>query len=166
MQIKTSNDLFNLGMMRNFPDVIPDVKGIVLNLGAGEKQIDGAIPLDWPGWDAETDPIPAEDGYVHMIHAYHFLEHLTQQGVIHTLKECHRVLVPKGHINIVVPYAGFRLAQHDLDHKTQYVAQTWKELFDHDFYTKNKISGFDIAFNRIQGETLDRLCLTTQLVKK
>ncbi len=76
--MKTIQDLFRIGMDREIPDVIDYDKaddGVKLNLGAGNKIIPGAVGLDLPKWNADTDNIPYADETVALIHAYHFLEH-------------------------------------------------------------------------------------------
>jgi hypothetical protein len=67
----TIQDLFRVGMDREIPAVVDydALDGIKLNLGAGNKLIPGAIPLDLPDWNADTDPIPYPDGAVAVIHA-------------------------------------------------------------------------------------------------
>lgn len=168
--IESMKDLFELGMDRPLEHIIPDVsvttKEPVLNLGPGKKHIVGAYPLEYPDWDAEIDEIPFDDETVAQIHAYHFFEHL--QNPRHALAECNRVLMPGGHINIVVPYYKSNMAFQDLDHKSFYTEDTWKTLLDNPYYTKNRI-GVDwklkIHFNMIMGVTERNMALVTQLVK-
>lgn len=157
-------DLFNLGMMRDYSDILPDKTGVILNLGPGNKHIDGAIELEYPSWDAECDEIPFDNNSVDQIHAYHFLEHI--RNVPFLLNECNRVLKTGGHINIVVPYYKSSMQFQDLDHKTHYTENTWKVLFDTTYYSKGKVIGFDVHFNMIMGDSEKNLCLITQLVKK
>lgn len=161
--MNTLVDLFNLGMLRNFPDILPDKNGIVLNLGPGNKHIDGAIELEWPQWNAEKDKIPFDDNTVDMIHCYHFLEHI--KNVHFVLNEINRVLKPGCHINIVVPYYNTLLQIRDLDHKTAFTEQTWNVLYDDSYYVKNKLNKMHIHFNMIMGEKQEYLALITQLVK-
>ena len=56
----TIQDLFRLGMDREIAAVVDysALDKINLNLGAGNKVIPGAIPLDLPEWNADTDPVP------------------------------------------------------------------------------------------------------------
>lgn len=162
--MKTLIELFNLGMLRNYPDIIPDVYGIVLNLGPGEKHIDGAIELDWPEWDAETMPIPFADNSVDMIHCYHFLEHIANTHFI--MKEIQRVLKPGGHINIVVPHYKAQIMAQDPDHKTAFCETTWNNVFSsHKRYSKGKIDPMKIHMNMLIGDCEKNIVLITQLVK-
>ena len=66
--MKTLIDIFNLGMMRNYAEVLPDREGLILNLGAGKKLIPNSTPLDYPDWDAETDAIPFPDSSVCLLY--------------------------------------------------------------------------------------------------
>jgi len=69
--MKTLVELFNLGMMRSYAEIIPDNNtGIILNLGPGNKHIDECIELEYPEWDAETMRIPFDDNTIKQIHAY------------------------------------------------------------------------------------------------
>jgi hypothetical protein len=158
-------DTFELGMSRILPEWRDDNStAIVLNLGAGNKHIPGAVALDFP-WDAEMDPIPYASETVSQIHAYHFLEHL--RNPVELLLECQRVLISGGHMNIVVPYYSSSMQAQDLDHKSQYCETTWKTLFDNPYYDKNRVIWrFDVGANVIMGIVERNLCLITQLVKK
>jgi predicted SAM-dependent methyltransferase len=164
---KTLIDLFNLGMMREYLDILPDVphdgKSVILNLGPGNKFIHGTIPLELPAWDAEVNDIPYLTNSVDQIHAYHFLEHV--QNIARLLKECHRVLKPGSHMNIVVPHYSAPLAYCDLDHKRFFGSEVWKNLTKTDSYTKDKITGFRTHFNMIIGDKEENLALISQLVK-
>ena len=157
--------LFRLGMDRIIKDPLPDNDySVILNLGAGNKHIDQAIPLDYPDWDADTDPIPMEDETVSMIHAYHFLEHCADP--VHVLYECQRVLIPGGHINIVVPYYTSQMSAHDLDHKHVFCEETWKNTFNCPYYNKRPIKWrLQVHLNLIIGIVERNICLMTQLQK-
>lgn len=156
-------ELFNIGMMRKYPDPLKDKYGTVLNIGAGNKPIEGAIPLDWPAWNAEIDVIPYESNSIAMIHCYHFLEHI--KNVPFVLSEMRRVLIPGGHINIVVPYYNSSMQAQDLDHKSCFTENTWKVLFDSAYYQKGKVIPMEIHTNFIMGDQEKNLCLVTQLRK-
>lgn len=155
---------FKYGMDRKISELIPDVSEdkIVLNLGSGNKIIPGAIPLDYPEWDADCDYIPYKDNSVSQIHAYHFFEHCKYPAKV--LQDCQRVLISGGHINICVPYYSSQMAAHDLDHKHFFTEETWKTLFKNPYYDKNKIEWkFRIGFNMICGIVERNMCLLTQL---
>jgi ubiquinone/menaquinone biosynthesis C-methylase UbiE len=162
----TIQELFKIGMKRDIPLLMEDAKGgIILNLGAGNQSIDGATAFDWPDWDAEHGFIPCPDNSVSQIHAYHFFEHLRDPRII--LAECQRVLKKSGHINIVVPYYKSNMAFQDLDHKSFFTEDTWKNLFSKEYYSKGKIDWeFKIGLNIIIGINERNLCLMTQLIKE
>lgn len=171
-------ELFTLGMKRPLAQLIdpfamiPKIDGgqskpRMLNLGAGNSLIDGAINLDFPVWDAETMDIPELEGNVDAIFAFHFLEHLPSKRIIHVLRECERVLKVGGTLNIVVPHRLGSMAYHDLDHKTFFCEDTWKILFSTPYYDKGRETPwrFKIHFNLIAGLVERNLCVMTQLIK-
>lgn len=164
--MKTFIELYNMAMLRNYPDIIPDVdKGcLVLNLGAGEKQINGAIPMDYPTWDAECQAIPYKGNTVDQIHCYHFLEHIYNLDFV--MSEIERVLKPNCHVNICVPYYRSGLQAQDPDHKRAFHEKTWETLFDTSYYKKGKVKPMDIHTNFIIGDCEKNLCLITQLIKR
>lgn len=161
--MKTLVDLFNLGMMRSHADIIHSVEGVVLNLGAGKKVIPGAVPFDYPEWDANCDRLPYEDGTVDMIHAYHFLEHVKNIGFI--MMEMQRVLKPGGHINIVVPYYTSHMQASDIFHEHVFTERTFEKMFNYGYYEKDKIPAMDIVTNFIMGDQEYNLALICQLRK-
>jgi ubiquinone/menaquinone biosynthesis C-methylase UbiE len=158
-------ELFKLGMARDVPQLVT-VEGRALNIGAGNKQIAGAEPLDWPEWDADKEIIPFPDGTFATIYAFHFLEHV--QSPVSLLLEMQRVLIAGGVINICVPYYNSQLMAQDLDHKhSRFCEQTWKLLFRNQYYNKNRIEWrLEERFNLICGIVERNMCLLTQLVKK
>jgi predicted SAM-dependent methyltransferase len=121
-------------MKRDLPPLLPMPEGMVLNVGAGFSVIPGAIPVDWPQWDADTMPLPFEDGAVDGIHAYHFLEHVREP--IAMLQEFQRVLRPGGVLQLAVPYYNSFCAHQDLDHKSWFNEDTWKGTFTNQYYRK------------------------------
>lgn len=159
-------ELFMLGMKRNIPDLVADIEsGCVINLGAGKQKISGAIPFDYPEWDAENYLIPFGDEVVDQIHAYHFLEHISDPPRM--LQECQRILKIGGHMNIIVPYYTSQMQAHDLFHKAQFCEETWKNLFSTPYYSKDRDGWrFRIGTNIIIGVVERNLCLMTQLIKE
>lgn len=158
-------DLFRIGMDREIPDLIPDKSGMVLNLGAGNKHIYGAISLDYPEWDAEDYYIPVGNEEIDQIHAYHFFEHISNPPQM--LRECQRVLKVGGHINIVVPYYTSQMQAHDLFHKSKFCEETWRNLFNTPYYSKNREGWrFKVGINIIIGIVERNICLMTQLIKE
>lgn len=121
------------GLDRPLPEWLEMGVGTVLNLGAGKKLIDGTTPLDaTSGWLAPELPYGPET--VSGIYAYHFLEHLDKVTIINLLRECQRVLVKGGLMNIAVPWAKAQIAFQDLDHKSFWTERTFKTLFNNEHY--------------------------------
>lgn len=156
-------ELFNLGMMRKYPEPLSNKEGVVLNLGAGNKSIPNTIEHDWPSWDANCDSLPYDENSVDMIHCYHLLEHLSNP--VHCLGEIAYVLKPLSHVNIVVPYYNSSLQAQDLDHKCSFTEHTFRTLFDRVYYDKNKLKPMKIHTNFIMADEEKNLCLIVQLQK-
>lgn len=159
-------DIFNLGMMREYPEIIkvaPREGSVQLNIGAGHKLIEGTAVLDWPRWDAETQRIPYDNDSVDVIHCYHFLEHI--DNVVGVIREMRRVIKPGGVINIVVPYWSSLMQHQDLDHKHSFTEKTFPHLFNNSYYDKGKVEPMYIHTNMIMGDCNANLCLVVQLVK-
>lgn len=135
-----------------------------LNLGAGNKQISGAVPVDLPRWDADRDQLPYDAESVSGIIAYHFLEHV--ESPMKVLIECQRVLRVGGVMNIVVPYGMEDCWLQDLSHKHAFIEDTWKNLFDNPYYSRDFDRWkFVVNFNMIMGLNRRNLVLVTQLEK-
>jgi ubiquinone/menaquinone biosynthesis C-methylase UbiE len=164
----TLTDLFNIGMMRSYPEPVPDVdhdsSTIVLNIGAGNKRIHGSRELDYPKYDAETMRIPYPDCSVDQIHCYHMLEHIN--NVPFFIGEVDRVLKKGAHINIVVPYYSSLLYASDPDHKTPFTERSFERLFSTEHYVKDKVEPMHVATNFIMGDCEANLCLVIQLVSE
>lgn len=157
-------EFVKLGLARDIDDFANIPEGLIVNIGAGLKLIDGAVPLDYPEWDADSMPIPFEDESVSGFHCYHFLEHT--RNPVAVLLEMQRVLKPGGVINIVVPYYTSQMQAHDLDHKNRFCEETWRVLFSNPYYDKNKINWeLKVHVNFIFGLVERNLSLFTQLVK-
>lgn len=80
-----------------------------LNIGCGPNTLDHCINLDYEWhpridicWDV-TRGIPLPDGAVSGIFSEHCFEHLPVESMGAVLRECYRVLVPGGHVRIVMP---------------------------------------------------------------
>lgn len=83
--------------------------GLYLDVGCGPNTNPKNINLDYywcPGIDVCCDitkGLPFPSNYVQGIYTEHCLEHLAFRDVLFVLREFHRVLVPGGHVRIVVP---------------------------------------------------------------
>src|SRR5215472_7325571 len=158
-------EMLRLGTDRpHIPDWEPDLPGLTYNLGPGNKLIKDSTPLDLPMWNAEVNQIPAPDGTVSNIYALHFLEHI--HNLFHVLRECQRVLITGGHLNVVVPYWNTEIAFSDPDHKHFFSEETWRRIFDNPYYEKDH-SGweFRVGCNVIAGIVERNKILITQLIR-
>jgi SAM-dependent methyltransferase len=160
------NELFKLGMKRDIPRLVPTGE-VMLNLGSGNSPMDWCYNLDLPMWNATTDALPFEDASVDTIFAFHFFEHLTGAHAIRLLRECERVLKPEGTINIVVPHRLSQMQWQDLDHKSVWCEETFRNLFSTPYYNLNREEPWHLSVNTniIIGINERNLALMTQLVK-
>ena len=167
MAWRKSLDLFNKGMDRKFKDILP-VEPPGINLGAGHKTFFGFDSLQLPDWDAEKDPLPHSDGSKHAVIALHFFEHVTPARIPFVMGECERVLIGGGTLNIVVPHRLGGMAWQDLDHKSFFTEDTWRVLFNNDYYERPGQPQFTMRnnFNLIMGESERTLALVSQFVKE
>lgn len=161
--------LFEVGMDRRIAPFRPITENnpIILNLGAGYKHITGAIRMSWEtGWHAPRLK-NYKDGTVDGIFALHFFEHLDKQTLLEMLRECERVLRPGSPLNVVVPWYGAQLAYQDLDHKTFWTVETWKNLMDNKYYdgTMPREWSFRENFSIIMGLNDRNLVVVSQLVR-
>lgn len=152
------------GLDREMPAwVNPDWDKPVLDLGPGNKLIPNAIRLDWPEYDWEPHQatswmsvnrdgtmipmpiisnklgpngrLPFEDGVVGGIFCVNLLEHLWEPRPL--IFEMARVLAPGCPLNVFVPHADSIMYKQDLDHKKQFVLDSWRNLLDpHPYYEK------------------------------
>lgn len=105
-----------------------------INLGAGNKLIEECISLDLPSWDAREGTIDRRDNTVNNIYAFHFFEHLEAENAIQILKECERILVPRGILHIACPHAMSELHHQDIMHKSQWHEDTLRVLLNNEDY--------------------------------
>lgn len=158
-------DFAQMGLDRVVPNWKQfDISLPILNLGAGNKTVSGTEPLDWPEWNGETDKLPYEDGDVGGVIAMHFLEHLADPR--HVMREVGRVLRKGRPFNILVPHAQSLMYLHDIDHKTPFIIDTWKQMMCSDYYNKGKEAfPFEIGANFLFGLKEANLAVVTQLIK-
>ncbi len=166
-EINSFHDMFDLGLDRMLPKLISNPpSNIMLNLGGGNKEIEGTVNLQLPEWNADVDQIPYPDNSVGEIHAYHFLEHVKNLEFL--MSECSRVMVSGGVMNIAVPYYKSQLAFSDYNHVRFFAEKTFpKMIVNKDNYYKNIFSEikFKIHFQVIAGLQEDSMMLFVQLIK-
>jgi len=79
-----------------------------LQLGAGGNDPDGWLNSDIAPTPKEiyldaTRPYPFPDGSFQYVFSEHVIEHVSWEGGVAMLRECHRVLVPGGKVRTVTP---------------------------------------------------------------
>ncbi len=95
-------------------------KPIRLELGAGGRRKAGWTSMDWnPGNDLRADitkPLPFPENSVERIYSSHTFEHFSYpHPMLDVLRECLRVLVPGGRLDICVPDASIYLKGYASD---------------------------------------------------
>lgn len=81
----------------------------LLNLGCGDRRHDDWVNADLMPVAADVlaidlrKPLPFPDGSFEGVYASHVLEHLAPIEALALLRECRRVLRPKGTVRVVVP---------------------------------------------------------------
>lgn len=100
-----------------------------LDVGCGSRKLPGATGMDLlqlPGVDIVHDidriPWPVKDSTFDLVFLNHALEHVTD--VIAVMNEVHRILKPRGHVVIQVPYFRSTDAYGDPTHKHFFTART------------------------------------------
>lgn len=102
-----------------------------INIGCGPYKQNGYINIDInPVHDPEivrdvTRGLPFDSDSVSEVRAYHFLEHLDNHDAIFVLKECYRILVDGGVLDIIVPLGN----SGELDHRMQFTETSFDLLF-------------------------------------
>ena len=159
--------LFALGMKRFLPELL-SCEGPALDCGASGKYVaPGARGIGWPDWQFPRDPIPAAENSIATLHCYHFLEHLTGADAVLFLREAERVLLPdrRGVMNFSMPYFACSLAATNLDHKSQWCEDTFRNLFDDKTYHQFGEWRLSVHFIMVAGVVSRNLCVIGQLVK-
>jgi hypothetical protein len=161
--------LFEVGMDRQLPlyHRISENDPLILNLGAGYKHITGTARLSLEmGWSAprlKSYKNESVDG----IFALHFFEHLEKWDLLAMLRECERVMKQGASLNVVVPWYGSQMAFQDLDHKSFWTVDTWKELFNNPYYDTTIPQDWKLRenFSIIMGLNDRNLAVVSQLLK-
>lgn len=165
--MKRESDLFLIDP--KITDQVIKRKLKIINLGAGNQKLLGAINFDLPEWDAESGVIPLPDESVGIIHSHHFFEHINNLKQI--LFECQRVLVKGGSLYITVPHWKGSMAYQDINHVNFFTLDTWKILFANPFYDTRQGDKQEykwklkVLFNMVLGVKEENLALCTQMIK-
>lgn len=163
--------LLEFSLDRTIPKWVPADSSLpILDLGPGEKWIRGKSVqrLDWPYWDGDKENALAdeEDDSIGGIFAINILEHLHDPRPL--IREFGRVLAPGCPATIWVPHARSGMYLQDLDHKTPFILDTWKNLLgDHPYYAKDH-GGYQlrIGVNVLFGLKEENVGILTQLIKE
>lgn len=187
---RTIQQFFKFGLDREIPQLATKPAGLAINLGPGRrKRIPETVGVgggadaphnyvkpetltEWDGtrtlveWRA-PEPLPFVNDSIAEIHAYQFMEHLSGEDAIATLRECERVLKPDGVLNIVTPYFNSQHMSQALDHKSFWSEETWHWLFGNEYYADHEGNGWALYVHCcfIMGIVYRNLDLFTQLVK-
>jgi SAM-dependent methyltransferase len=155
---------------REIPQWIhPDWDKTILDLGPGTKfTVAKAIRLDYPDWDGEAQDCLRDfvDDELGGIFAINLLEHLSDPRFL--IAEMARVLAPGCPVTIFVPHALSGMYLQDLDHKTPFILDTFKNHLDaHPYYTKGRRPlGLRVGFNMKFGIKEENTGILTQLIKE
>lgn len=170
-------ELAELALSRDIGELKqPPKQGVTVCIGeTGWRKSDpNSTVLGLPDWCFPVDAIPLDDGTVKLIHAYHFLEHLTGHDAIKFLVEAQRVLKVGGILQYGIPYYKSELASQDLTHKSFWTESSFKMLLENDWYNPlDQVEGIDPEFKftlKIQSQCIigvveRNLMLIGQLIK-
>ncbi len=134
----------------------------ILNLGAGNRIVEGAINHDLTAHrpeiavvhDLNSVPWPWPDGAFKLIHASSVFEHL-EINLVQALDECWRILRPGGQLHLKVPHWQHDNAYADPTHRWRYSMRSL-DVFDPDtklgkelgFYTERKWQILEVRMNK------------------
>lgn len=107
-----------------------EAKPLRLDLGCGKSPREGFVGVDSRKFG---QPIVADlrrkwpwaDGSVEEAHCSHFVEHLSAVERVHFANELHRVLIPGGKAQVIVPHWNSPRAYGDLTHQWPPVSEWW-----------------------------------------
>jgi predicted SAM-dependent methyltransferase len=131
---------------------------MILNLGSGDRPMEGAINLDGNGLNPGVDVIhnlenglPFEDSYFDEIYAYHILEHIHQLPML--MGEINRVGKNGCQVHIDIPHFTNPTFYDDISHVRPWTENTAKFLVDKRFEGKRGYIGrFLVLKNEVMGE--------------
>jgi len=128
--------------------------GIKLNLGSGQKPLEGFINVDFikrRGVDVvhnlENFPYPFKDNSVDYVMMDNSLEHL--EDTIRVMEELHRICKPNAIIEIFVPHYSSAGAFSSLTHKRFFGSQSFNDLTDESWSKYSSIK-FKILQNKLE----------------
>lgn len=112
-----------------------------LDLGCGKNKRDGFHGVDCRQFDGKVDQVadltkawPWKNGTVEEAHCSHMIEHLTWPERVHFFNELHRVLIPGGKCQLILPHWSSARYYGDPTHKEPmsefafyYLDKNWRE---------------------------------------
>lgn len=108
--------------------------------------------------------LPYPNDSVGGIYAVNILEHLHDPRPI--MEECARVLAVNCPLNIVVPHALHGIALQDLDHRTNFILDTWNNWLQNGYWGPDRSSlRLGVGCNFKFGIKEENVNICTQLVK-
>ena len=160
-------ELFYHGLDRRLPPLLVPKEGLSVGLGESGSKRAGHLSLGLPDWRWPRDCIPAENGAVAIVHAYHFMEHLTGEEAIMMLYEVQRVLMQGGIFQFCIPWAKAEIADQDLTHKSKWTESSFRMLMNNPYYSPSEGEWkLRQHFLVIAGIVERNICLLGQLVKE
>lgn len=111
--------------------------------------------------------LPYDDNSIGGIFAVNIFEHLWDPRPI--MEECARVLIPGSPLNIVVPHGLAPIYLQDLDHKKQFVLDTWKNWLDNQYWGEAEVGKrlhLRVGMNFKFAIKEDNVNICTQLIKE
>jgi SAM-dependent methyltransferase len=143
---------------------------IKLNLGVGRRPRDGYYGLDWiemPGVDLVADlnePLSElPDNSVEAVYTHHTFEHVV--NFLPLLKEIHRVVVPDGVVEVVVPHFSNPYGYSDPTHVRFFGLYTFYYFSDEADQPPRKVPAFYLP-ERFAVESVSVTLLPTLLMFK
>ena len=125
------------------------VKPNKLHIGCGKVKFEGWINIDIEPDNLVADLIcdaskklPFDDNTCSLIHSEHFLEHLTVEKGVSFLRECYRVLQPRGILRIAMPSLEYIVEKYNSE---DWQNQNWLRWSDYQFI-KTRAEMLNIAF--------------------
>lgn len=116
-----------------------------LHLGSGNNILPGWLNSDLKSWggriyiDARF-PLPFTDNTFDYIYSEHMIEHIHLKTACYFLKECHRVLKPRGSIRVATPDFDFLIALYQnekTDVQKRYIEWASSKFLKNDRWNKD-----------------------------
>lgn len=128
-------------------DEIAAGRPIQLNLGVGRRPREGYFGVDWiemPGVDIVADlnePLTElPDNSVEAVYTHHTFEHIVH--FLPLLKEIHRIMIPNGKVDVVVPHFSNPYGYSDPTHVRFFGLYTFYYFADPEDQPRRKVPAF------------------------